>query len=41
MIKLIQKINDIIYKINDRLNIHTELVDPRVNSFHSTLCYYL
>ncbi|EGT4251935.1 Uncharacterised protein [Clostridioides difficile] len=28
MIKLIQKINAIIYKINDKLNIHTKLIDP-------------
>ncbi|MCI9977461.1 hypothetical protein C4097_05855 [Clostridioides difficile] len=28
MIELIQKLNDIIYKINDKLNIHTKLVDP-------------
>ncbi|EMJ5408332.1 hypothetical protein [Clostridioides difficile] len=28
MIELIQRLNDIIYKINDKLNIHTKLVDP-------------
>lgn len=28
MIELIQKLNNIIYKINDKLNIHTKLVDP-------------
>ncbi|HHY0139403.1 TPA: hypothetical protein ACVT70_003432 [Clostridioides difficile] len=28
MIELIQGLNDIIYKINDKLNIHTKLVDP-------------
>ncbi len=37
MIELMKKINNIIYKINDKLNIHTKLIDPRVNSFHSTL----
>ncbi|HBL8495509.1 TPA: hypothetical protein OUL17_002053 [Clostridioides difficile] len=28
MIELIQRLNDIIYKINDKLNIQTKLVDP-------------
>ncbi|KPI56971.1 hypothetical protein IM33_02420 [Clostridioides difficile] len=28
MIELIQKLNNVIYKINDKLNIHTKLVDP-------------
>ncbi|MCC0646699.1 hypothetical protein [Clostridioides sp. ZZV15-6598] len=28
MIELIQKLNDAIYKINEKLNIHTKLVDP-------------
>ncbi|VII09405.1 Uncharacterised protein [Clostridioides difficile] len=28
MIELIQRLNDVIYKINDKLNIHTKLVDP-------------
>nr|UWI50701.1 hypothetical protein NZ312_03130 [Clostridioides difficile] len=28
MVELIQKLNDIIYKINEKLNIHTKLVDP-------------
>ncbi|HID1129607.1 TPA: hypothetical protein ACXDT3_003537 [Clostridioides difficile] len=28
MIELIQRLNDIIYKINDKLNILTKLVDP-------------
>ncbi|MCC0640964.1 MULTISPECIES: hypothetical protein [unclassified Clostridioides] len=39
MIELIQKLNDIIYKINEKLNIHTKLVDPssELMPFYSTL----